>query len=314
MNEQIKNDKDVNFLERPATNPDRPWELSAEDQNFFDRKIKALAYFKGKLDTGKEQSSKFSQGAVANLDRRVGELGTASPEEIVVIKQRLNDLERQKQEVIKSGESQVEKIADTEYTDFEEVETTDSPKIQKQPDETENIKPKDETVKAETDTKKEIENSPEKLEEKPLEPGDEVFSDGNFYKIYNIHTPTAEEEQEIWENGKFKRDKEFNETAGLLPYKEGSDRSFQERKLFEEQKKKELKERGPIITAIIKGGEEKIELDVRNAIKIKTPEQREKIVKMQKEADKAESRAANYMGMGVTKKMVDKITGQPGKF
>jgi len=314
MKEQVGKEKDVSILEHPPTNPDRPWEFNAEDQNFFDRKFKALEFFKNKLNTNKEQSTQFTQGTITTLDRRVNELGVTNPEELSVIKQRLDDLEKQKQEIIKSGGNQIENVADTEYTDFEEVETNDISKIQKQPDVTENIKPKDETVETETDTKKEIGNSSEKLEEKPLEPGDEVYSNGNFYKIYNIHTPTAEEEQRIWENGKTKRDKEFNEISGSLPYKEGSDRSFQERKLFEEQKRKELKKRGPTITAIIKGGEETIELDSRNIIKVETPEQREKIVKMQKEADGAESRATNYMGMGATKKIVDKTTGQPGKF
>jgi hypothetical protein len=151
-------------------------------------------------------------------------------------------------------------------------------------------------------------------EKKPLEPGDEVYNEGNLYKVYNIHTPTVEEEQQKWKEGEIDRDKEFQKMSKRLPFVEGSDRFFQEGKLFDEQKKKELKENGPEITAIIEGGEKTIELDTRNAIKVETPEQREKIVKMQKETDEAEMRAANYMGMGETKKAVDKITGQPGKF
>jgi len=295
---------------------------------------------------------------VSTLEQRVNNLNLDSynPEEINAIKQQINNLENQKQEVINHGEEDIKKvdvessgwslspedksffdrkfkalgefkdkidsnkdssneISKVEYTPFEEVEKiedmekNDSLKLSHQPDITNKIKPEVEN----TETNEEIKPI-EKLEEKPLEPGDEVYSNGNFYKIFNIHNPTVEEEQHMWEGGKFDRDKEFKEKSGRLPYKEGSDRFFQEGEKFEEQKKKELKERGPIITGIIKGGEEKIEIDSRNIVRITSPEQREKIVKMQKEADEAESRAAKYMGMGATKKMVDKATGQPGKF
>ncbi|MFA6514066.1 MAG: hypothetical protein WCT50_02095 [Patescibacteria group bacterium] len=159
------------------------------------------------------------------------------------------------------------------------------------------------------------ENGSEKGENKKLEPGDEVYSKGSFYKIYDIHMPTAEEERERWDRGKLKRDQEFKEKAGRLPYREGSDRFFKEGELFEEKKRNEFnKEAGPIIRAQIKGGGDFIELDDRNIIKIETPEQREKIVKMQKEEDENEARGAAAVGMSFEKKMVDKITGQPGKF
>ena len=320
MNEQIKNEKnlEINKNETNSETTKRPWELGVEDQSFFDRKFKALEYFNNKLNTTKEQSTESAKGEIVKFEQRVNnlDLDSCTPEEIATLKNKLGDLEKQKSEIIQSGQEEMKNIAtekaNVEDVDYEEVEEKDGSKISKQPDTTENVKPEDE--EAEDDSKKEIGKPTEKLKEKPLEPGDEVYSNGNFYKIYNIHTPTVEEEQKIWEYGKIKRDKEFSETSGLLPYKEGSERSFQERELFEEKKKKELKERGPIITAIIKGGEEKIELDLRNIIRVETPEQREKIVKMQKEEDGAESRAANFMGIGDTKNMVDKITEQPGKF
>jgi len=361
----MNTEKFVDKNEQSAVNniktPEKPWELSAEDSSFFDRKFKALEYFANKLNNGKEQSTEFSNNEVSKLEKRVSDLNLDSnnPEEINVIKQQINDLEKQKQGAINHGEESIKKVdvessgwslspedksffdrkfkalgefknkldsnketslekSNKEYTPFEEVEKiedmekNDSLKLSQQPDITNKIKPGVENTE-DKEIKEEIKPI-EELKEKPLEPGDEVYSNGNFYKIFNIHTPTVEEEQKIWDGDKIKRDKEFKEMSGRLPYKEGSDRFFQEGKLFEEQKKRELKERGPIITAIIKGGEEKIEIDSRNITKITSPEQREKIVKMQKEADEAESLAAKYMGIGATKKMVDKTTGQPGKF
>jgi hypothetical protein len=360
--EKVVDKKEQSVINKNNT-LEKPWELSKENNSFFDRKFKALEFFGNKLKGNKEESSNFSKEAVSKLEGRVTDLNLDSfnPEEINTIKQQINDLEKQKQEVINHGEVGIKKLdvessgwslspedqsffdrkfkaqgefsdklvlnkeqtlekSNIEYTSFEEVEKmgdmdkNDSLKLTHRPDITNKIKTEDVQEKIEKKEVESIEKPTEKIEEEQLGPGDEVYSNGNFYKIFDIYNPTVEEEQQMWEGGKLDRNKEFQEKSGRLPYKEGSDRFFQEGEKFEEQKKKELKERGPIITAIIKGGEEKIQIDSRNIIKITSPEQRERIVKMQKEADEAEGRAANYMGMGNTKKMVDKITGQPGKF
>lgn len=327
---------------------EKPWELSKEDSSFFKRKFKALKFFRDKLYGTKEESSNFSAEAVSKLDEKVADLklDSLNPEEIKAIKEQVDNLERQKQEALNLGEKGIEKIdaeiskqplseedqaffdrkfkardefsgklnnnkkplenSNTENSSIEDKEKTDNTVLTK--------KPEDNQL---SDEEKVIENSQDSIEkqgEKPLEPGDEIYSNGNFYKVYDIRNLTAEEERQKWKDGELDRDKEFKEKTGLLPYKEGSDNFFKEREKFEELKKKELKENGPKITAIIEGGEEKIEIDSRNIQKITSSEQREKIVKMQKDEDRAESRAADYMGMGATKKYVDKITGQPGKF
>jgi len=216
---------------------------------------------------------------------------------------------------IADAEKKLQILAETnnlslEEAGFEMVDKRDSSNISQQPDATSKIKPEvKDTENKETKPEGELEEKPSKLE-----PGDEIFSGGNFYYIHDIHTPSAEEEEKIWAENKPQRDREFQDMAKNIPYKEGSDRVFEERKLFDEKKRQELKEHGKRITAIMKGSELTIELDERNIIKVETPEQREKIVKMQKGEDAAETRAANFMGLGATKKFVDKVGGQPGKF
>lgn len=342
---------------------EKPWELSKEDQSFFDRKFKALEFFGNKLKGNKEESNNFSKEAVSKLEGRVSDLNLDSynPEEINAIKEQVNDLEKRKQEVINHGEEGLKKVdtessgwslspedqsffdrkfkaqgefrdkldankgqslekSNTEYTPFEEVEKmediekNDDTRLSKKPDMTSKIKPEDNQEKIEDKDIENVEESVEKKEEKPLEPGDEVYSDGNFYKVYDIHYPTAEEEESIWIKGKAERDREFEDKIRMLPFEEGDDRKFRERELFDEQKKKELKEHGAVIKAMINGGMEGITLDNRNIMKITSAEQREKIVAMQKDEEKGENLQADFMGMGVTKRIVDKITGQPGKF
>ena len=153
----------------------------------------------------------------------------------------------------------------------------------------------------------------EEPKEKPLMPGDEVFSGGRYWRISDIHVRTEEELREKWDKEKITRDKEFNELTASLPYKEGSDNRFQEKKKFDEQKKKEFLENNEkVISAVLKNGQESIELSEKNAIRIDTPEQREKIKTMHKEQDDLEAKGAMMVGMGAEKKVVDAFIGHPG--
>lgn len=161
----------------------------------------------------------------------------------------------------------------------------------------------------------EIESS-ETTEPKPLEPGDEIFKDGKFFKITDISVPSPEEKQYKWEAEKPDRDREFSEISKLSL----DTNLLEERRKFDEQKRQEFEKRnGQKISAIIKGGDdtiaqETIELDPENVIRIDNPEQREKIVQMQKEMEETENRAAKVTGLEKEKKLVDKIIGHPGKF
>ena len=155
----------------------------------------------------------------------------------------------------------------------------------------------------------------ESQKEKPLQPGDEIFKDGKFFKITDISVPSPEEKQFKWDAEKPNRDREFSEMSKL-----SLDMNLlEERKKFDEQKKQEFEKRnGQKISAIIKGGEgtiaqETIELDPENVIRIDSPEQREKIVQMQKEMEETENRVAKFTGLGKEKKLVDKIMGHPGR-
>jgi len=155
----------------------------------------------------------------------------------------------------------------------------------------------------------------EKQDSTLLQPGDEIFYNGLFYKIDGIKTNTLEDKAKKWEEDKDKRDREFAEISKLLPFKEGS--LYEARQKYDKEKRAELEQLmgKRKITALLKGSDSSsIELSEENVIKVKTPEQREKIVKMQKEQDDAEKRVARFMGMSGTKKMVDIATGQPGKF
>jgi hypothetical protein len=216
-------------------------------------------------------------------------------------------------ELVKTDtENQIKKLntKDGEYVPYEEVKNEEKSLNN-------NLEKPVEKVEQKIENKEEVIKSSEIREDKPLQPGDEIFSDGKFYKIYNISRPSNEEIEATWERDRPKRDEEFREMTKMLPYKEGSDNFFQERKKFDEQKKKELDQ--PKISALVKGGpgtiaQEMIELDEKNVIRIDTPEQREKIVEMQKEEEETENRAAKAAGFGSEKKMVDKIIGHPGKF
>ena len=375
---------DTSVLEKPQNESEIPgyhhFELMTPGERAaLDVQFEALKHFQNEMNKYQGQSSQNFEKRTSTLDKSAMELNATNPTETLEIKQKLADLEKQKTEIMNSGNKAMEGVinkekpgweldpkevadierqqvlenhflnkiqnenvqeqtknpneeavvlhsnqelknvpkekAQIEYTNYEEIEGNGDQKIQKQTDMTADAKPVPEKEKTETkDTTINNENSVKNLEEKQLNPGDEIYSNGNFYKIFNIHTPTAEEEEKMWEGGKIKRDQEFKDLLGSLPFKEGSDAFSQEKKKFEDKKRQELKDRGPIIHAIIKGGEEIIELDDRNIIKIDTPEQRDKIVKMQKDQDDAESRAATFMGMGAQKKAIDKITGQPGKF
>jgi hypothetical protein len=167
-----------------------------------------------------------------------------------------------------------------------------------------------------TEIKEETIESSEITKEKPLQPGDEIFKEGKFFKVTDISVPSPEEKQFKWESEKPDRDREFGEMAKL-----SLDMNLlEERKKFDEQKRQEFEKRnGQKISAIIKGGkgtiaQETIELDPENVIRIDSAEQREKIVQMQKEMEETENRAANFAGLGKEKKLVDKIIGHPGKF
>jgi hypothetical protein len=177
-------------------------------------------------------------------------------------------------------------------------------------------KPAEKIEGEKTEIKEETIKSSEITKEKPLQPGDEIFKDGKFFKITDISVPSPEEKEFKWGAEKPNRDREFSEMSKL---------SFdmdllEERKKFDEQKKQEFEKRnGQKISAIIKGGkgtiaQETIELDPENVIRIDNAEQREKIVQMQKEMEETENRAANFAGLGKEKKLVDKIIGHPGKF
>jgi len=299
MNEQIKNEKDINFLERPVTSPDHPWELNAEDQNFFDRKIKALAYFKEKLDNTKDQSSKTSQEALDNLTRRIDALDVrANPEEIKTIIGRLNNLEKQKQEIIKSGESQIRDVAEAEHVNFEEVETKDNLKIQKQPDVTENNKPKNE--KLETEINIQNEESTETSKEKPLEPGDEIFVNGKFYKVYSIDSGLNKKE--------IHNDYIRKRQMGQITYAGQSEIEYIA------EKEKEFKGKGIVpprkIQVLLEGSDALEEFDEDKITRVTSPEQREKFKTMQQDLEKGEQKAADYMGIGAVQKAVHKLTSQ----
>lgn len=158
-------------------------------------------------------------------------------------------------------------------------------------------------------------NSTEKQGDTSLQPGDEIFYNGLFYKIYGIKTATPGDMAKKWEEDKGKRDREFAEITKLLPFKEGS--LYEAKQKYDKEKRDELEQLmgKRKITALLKGSDaESIELDEENVIKVQTPEQRQKIVDMQKEQDNAEKRVAGFMGLSGTKKMVDIATGQPGKF
>ena len=316
MKEEIDNEaKSVENIKDQPKKLDRPWELSAEDQNFFDRKIKALAYFKEKLDSTKDQSSKSSQEVVASLTRRIDALDTrANPEEINTIIERLNNLEKQKQEIIKSGESQVENVAEAEYVGSEEVETKDNSKIQKQPEVTENNKPENET--AETRINTQDEKSTETSKEKSLEPGDEIFVNGKFYKVYGF-VEESENEKEL--SRELSKEHEDRKVAYRGHFEEG--KSFQGLDEGEKSKlayvagrKKELKETGTMpprkIKALLEGSDAFEEFSENDIVKVTTSEQREKLLEMQKDFQSGEQKAADYMGMGAAQKAVHKLTSQ----
>jgi hypothetical protein len=170
---------------------------------------------------------------------------------------------------------------------------------------------------AEAKTIDQKKNITETAAEQSLAPGDEIFSGGNFYKILDISRGTPEEIEREWELAGPQRDREFEKQVALLPYKAGSDNSFQERKKFDQGERSKLEKRlgRRQIIALLKGSDaETIQLGEENVIKVGSPEEREKIVAMQKEQDAAEAHVAGLMGLGNTKKMVDKISGQPGKF
>jgi hypothetical protein len=216
-------------------------------------------------------------------------------------------------ELIKTEtENKIKKINEENVEDvpYEEVK-----------DEEKNLGNFEKTTEKIDDAKKEIKRgttieSSEITEKKPLQPGDEIFKEGKFFKITDISVPSPEEKQYKWEAEKPDRDREFSEMSKL-----SLDMNLlEERKKFDEQKKQEFEKRnGQKISAIIKGGkgtiaQETIELDPENVIRIDNPEQREKIVQMQKEMEETENRAAKVTGLGAEKKMVDKIIGHPGKF
>lgn len=182
----MKEGQNENVIVNKNKVENKKWELSPEDSNFFDRKIKALAYFYGELNKKGEESAQFSSDKISGLEKSVNNLNldNSSPEEVNLIKNRLNALESQKQQVIQEGKRKIEgtdiKTTDVGYTPFEEVkeienvEKIDDSKISQRPDITNNIKPVENSV------------SPEEAEEKPLEQGDEVYRNGVFYKIHDF--------------------------------------------------------------------------------------------------------------------------------
>jgi hypothetical protein len=150
-----------------------------------------------------------------------------------------------------------------------------------------------------------VETDKEKPMKKSLEPGDEIYSDGKFYKVYQIHPP------ESWEKGKEEREREWGEIVHRLSF--DADRTL-EREKFDEKKKAELESKGRGLTALLEGSDGLFEFNENEISRVETPEQRKKIVEMQKQEATAERKAAGYMGLGAMKETVDKITGQPGKF
>ena len=170
---------------------------------------------------------------------------------------------------------------------------------------------------AEANTIDQKKNIAETAAEQSLAPGDEIFADGNFYKIHGIYRGTPEDIEREWELAEPQRDREFQKRTALLPYKEGSDNFFQERKKFDQEERSKLEQRlgRRQITAILEGSDGGfIQLGEENVIRVGSPEERKRIVAMQKEQDAGEARAAGLMGLANTKKMVDRISGQPGKF
>ncbi len=328
MKEGKFEDKNKQEVNNQIKTPEKPWELSAEDSSFFDRKFKALEYFGNKLNNDKEKSAEFSSKGVSNLEQRVNNLNLDSynSEEINAIKQQINNLENQKQEVINHGEEDIKKVdvessswslssedksffdrkfkalgefkdkinsnketslekSNVEYTPFEEVEKiedmekNDSLKLSHQPDITNKIKPEVENTETK-ETDEEIKPI-EKLEEKPLEPGDEVYRNGVFYKIHDF-MPDYEKDL----HGDYLNKKMLGQIDRGMSESEWTLKTKQERTKAGTMPGRQF--RAVITEGGFGGGKGGLEHFTEDQITRVTPELKEKILKMKKESGRGE--------------------------
>ena len=159
-------------------------------------------------------------------------------------------------------------------------------------------------------------DAPEAAAKKPLEVGDEIVHDGLFYKVMDIRANTPEDIQKQWEADKTRRDVEFSDVAKTLSFSKGPS-LFETRQKFDEDKRTQLEQQMSkhTIKAMLNGSDgQYIELDEDSVNRVESPEQRDKIVEMQKDQSKAEDRAASFAGFGAEKKIVDIVAGHPGRF
>ncbi len=223
-------------------------------------------------------------------------MGPNNLEEVVAIKQQLGNIERQVQEILGKSQERIKNFdiqkSNIEDIEYEEVEENKDKKISKKPDMTSNSKPIEDKTDDKVEEKETIPKPVEKLEEKPLEVGDEVYKDGVFYKIHDFLPEYESEFGKANHHGKM-ADKQgsfrhFDEKEKRWVVTEEKRIGTNENKLNERDAKPHRQFRAVIVGGGMGGGKGAFEHFSEDRVTRVTPELKEKIKKMQKESGRTE--------------------------